>query len=539
MSAARLLKIAKKAYAIHNKAKAKAFLAAAEEAEAKEIAKSKTEKPPENLLDILRRKQGKAKKMNVVALAADHAVNSLGQEISQEDTAKAKLNVDHVKAPASASAVFAELHKEAAKEQPEEQANVDIFTDDAAKEELDAESHLLAVQKAANIAIAKASARVTAARAKARAKRNRKKSPNSMAASGQDLGKTLSRMSAKLQHNQLNAEAKGKARDSFGFAPRIKKGSKQGAKTAKLQHKGVKKAEKKAVQKKSFGFAGKMTTPNKNKAAKPSAELGESMHLWINNKPIQAVVHKKPKVAARKVVSPQKEVANKKKANQIANLEHIWINGKPYVSKTAAKKKTAVVKAAVVDKADKKAVVPKQLGEEGLEQMRAMRISAKHVGGSSNAIKNQNRILGDAEYAFSIHNTDKAGKPMGLAKKVQLAVNLPKEAKVNDAYFYLEAKGKEDPKSMNCKISHGNGKTDSKVSCLVPQIKDLVDVYVRAHYDGDQKALQKLTKAHVHATLHEGKNVLTDTAVSAVNKLPSAEEDAPPGRVSTKQNLCP
>merc|ERR1711998_671220 len=236
-------------------------------------------------------------------------------------------------------------------------------------------------------------------------------------------------------------------------------------------------AEKKAVQKKSFGFAGKMTTPNKNKAAKPSAELGESMHLWINNKPIQAVVHKKPKVAARKVVSPQKEVANKKKANQIANLEHIWINGKPYVSKTAAKKKTAVVKAAVVDKANKKAVVPKQLGEEGLEQMRAMRISAKHVGGSSNAVKNQNRILGDAEYAFSIHNTDKAGKPMGLAKKVQLAVNLPNEAKGND-----------DPKSMNCKISHGNGKTDSKVSCLVPQIKDLVDVYVRAHYDGDQKA---------------------------------------------------
>merc|ERR1711959_421478 len=328
----------------------------------------------------------------------------------------------------------------------------------------------------------------------------------SMAASGQDLGKTLSRMSAKLQHNQLNAEAKGKARDSFGFAPRIKKGSKQGDKTAELQHKGVKKAEKKAVQKKSFGFAGKMTTPNKNKAAKPSAELGESMHLWINNKPIQAVLHKKPKVAARKVVSPQKEVANKKKANQIANLEHIWINGKPYVSKTAAKKKTAVV--------------PKQLGEEGLEQMRAMRISAKHVGGSSNAVENQNRILGDAEYAFSIHNTDKEGKPMGLAKKVQLAVNLPKEAKVNDAYFYLEAKGKEDPKSMNCKISHGNGKTDSRVSCLVPQIKDLVDVYVRAHYDGDQRVLQKLTKAHVHATLHEGKNVLTDTAVSAVKKLP-------------------
>jgi len=507
VSAKKLLKIARKANSIHNTSKAKAFLAAAEEAEAKELARHKSAKPPENLLDILRRKQGHAKKMNAVALAADNAVSHLGKEITQEDTAKAKLNVNHVKAPTSASAVFTELHAEAAKEQPDEQANVDVFTDDAAKEALDAESHLLAIQTASNMAIAKARARVTAA--KARAKKGVQVRAKKLNAKQPDLSQMLDLMSAKLQHNELNKQAEAKA-------------AKTKATIGKAKHGAV--TEKKAVKANSFGFAGKKTTPNKNKVAKPTAELGESMHLWINNQPIHTPLKKKAH-KTKKAVSPQKEMANKKQANKMADLEHIWINGKPYVSKTATKKETAVVKPAVVvekqaTKKEEVAKKPTELGEEGLEQMRAMRISAKHVGGSSKSIKDQNKILGDAEYAFSIHNTNKAGQPMGLAKKVQLAIHLPKEAKVNDAYFYLEAEGKEDPKSMNCKISHGDGKTHSKVNCMVPQVKDLVDVYVRAHYDGDQNALQKLMVAKVDATLHEGKEVLTTSTVSAVKKLP-------------------
>ena len=550
-----LLAMAKKAYAIHNKAKARAYLAAAEEVAAKEQKKKLNQKPPENLLDILRRKQGKAKKMNPVALAANRAVNSFGKEITQEDVAKAKKHVGETKVPVTADAVLSELHKTAAN--PDAADEISEFTDAAAKEQLDAETHLLATQKAASVAIAKAKARVMKAMARSKTRRNKimqkkakallkkkiakadkivqkradnlfkKKVPRSkMVARKYSLGQMLTLLSQKLQKGQFSKEAKGKgpmhgAGDEFGFGGKKQKLKKKTAEKASVdspKHR-VKLQEKKAVRNNSFGF-GKMSTPNKNEALKPTAELGESLHLWINNKPIHNAkpkkMHSTQKAATRKTSTLTSSTANSEKAaSRLADMEHIWINGKPVVSKKSSKKKTAVVKKVV----DIKKVKKQELGEEGLEQMRAMRITAGHEGGTSQSIEDQNKYNADSEYRFSIHNTDKDGHPMGIAKKVFLNVKLPKGAQVSDAYFYLEAVGKEDPKSLNCKIAHGDAKTKPSVNCMVPQVKDLLDVYVRAHYNGDQKALTKFANDKVHATLHEGKTVLSTTKISAVKKM--------------------
>jgi len=134
----------------------------------------------------------------------------------------------------------------------------------------------------------------------------------------------------------------------------------------------------------------------------------------------------------------------------------------------------------------------------------------------------QNKISPDAQYAFTIRNTDVHDQSMGVAKDVHLDVKLPKKAKLNDAYFYLEAKGNADPESRNCKLSQGsdNGDGMPRISCVVPQMRDIVDVYVRAHYDGDDAELSKLTGDVVDATLHEGHEVLTTAQVAALQKSP-------------------
>merc|ERR1712100_43991 len=164
-----------------------------------------------------------------------------------------------------------------------------------------------------------------------------------------------------------------------------------------------------------------------------------------------------------------------------------------------------------------------ELGEtvESLDQMRSMWIQSSHILDSSAAVKNQNKLVGKSEYNFSIRNTDKTGRALGVAKNVQLSIKLPKAAKLQDAYFYLEAMSQHDsPKSMNCKLDHGDEHNNPKVNCLIPQVKDLVDVNVRADYDGDQADLQKLASDDVEATLHEGHEVLSTSKITALKRAP-------------------
>merc|ERR1711939_296816 len=224
--------------------------------------------------------------------------------------------------------------------------------------------------------------------------------------------------------------------------------------------------------------------------------------------------------------------------------------GKPLVSKLAKKEHVAVVRHTVEAepvKAQAQAKPAKaqasqaqaepvnnDLGEgvdmneaeaEGIEQMRGMRLVAKHIRDTSKSVSDQNEIPSDAEYNFSIRNTDEHDKSMGVAKNIQLEAALPKEAKLMDAYFYLEAtKPHEDPQSKSCHLSHGDqdgGDGIPRVKCVVPYIKDLVDVYVRAHYDGDQQALSKLSEnSDVDVTLHEGHEVLKTSKLSALQKVP-------------------
>merc|ERR1711939_375739 len=142
-----------------------------------------------------------------------------------------------------------------------------------------------------------------------------------------------------------------------------------------------------------------------------------------------------------------------------------------------------------------------------------MGVVASHVVDSSHAMNEQGKYPSEAEYSFSIRNTDARDKSMGMAKNVFLDATLPKAAKLKDAYFYLEAKGKEDPASKNCKLTQDDGAGNPTVRCEVPSVKEIVDVYVRAHYDGDQKALEQLAGTPVDVTLHEGHEVLTTTKV--------------------------
>merc|ERR1719310_604024 len=93
-----------------------------------------------------------------------------------------------------------------------------------------------------------------------------------------------------------------------------------------------------------------------------------------------------------------------------------------------------------------------------------MKLVVSHVGGRSKAVADQNKILGDNEYNFSIRNTDKHGKAMGTAKNIHLNVKLPRGAQLQDAYFYTEAGGHKKPQSLSCKLEQGDG---SIARCLL------------------------------------------------------------------------
>ena len=167
-----------------------------------------------------------------------------------------------------------------------------------------------------------------------------------------------------------------------------------------------------------------------------------------------------------------------------------------------------------------------------------MKLVVKHVQDSSQSLDDQDMVPSEAEYSFSIKNTNAHDQSMGIAKNIHLDASLPKAAKLKDAYFYLEVwcfsmlfmlhtmftqatDPHEEPKSLNCKIIQEDGSGNPKVNCEVPYVKEIVDVYVRAHYDGDQKALSELASDSdndVDVTLHEGHQVLSTAKLSALRK---------------------
>jgi len=241
-------------------------------------------------------------------------------------------------------------------------------------------------------------------------------------------------------------------------------------------------------------------------------------------KKLKQKADEKAQQSSLKEVSPDDEAAAQKMSDEL----HIWVNGRPHVSKTAKKDKNELMKTMAKPEIsaeqspataakDTKADLGESAQAESIDQMRSMKLVASRNQDSSTDKDMQGKIPSHTEYNFSIKNTDAADKSMGLAKNVHLELAFPKAAKLQDAYFYLEAEGKEDPQSMNCKLSHDDV---PKVSCLVPKVKDLVDVYVRSHYDGDQDALSKLTsnnaESAVVGTLHEGHEVLTTTRIPAL-----------------------
>merc|ERR1711924_192952 len=99
----------------------------------------------------------------------------------------------------------------------------------------------------------------------------------------------------------------------------------------------------------------------------------------------------------------------------------------------------------------------------------------------------------------------------GTARNLYVDVDLPSAATLEDAYFYLEGKSEAENASQNCKLSQGTMNTKPRVHCFIPYVKSLVDVYVRAKFHGDQKALHALTGASVDGTLHEGHEILKTT----------------------------
>jgi len=265
------------------------------------------------------------------------------------------------------------------------------------------------------------------------------------------------------------------------------------------------------------------------------SEKANELHVWVNGKPgILKKLEAKKKIVQRQKTAkalpsphtdPKKEISQKSKANRQADDLHIWVNGKPHVSKLAKKTHKAVVHNTI-----KASRTHNDLGEgmdineveaEGIEKMRAMKLIAKHIQDTSQSLSEQNKIPSDAEYNFSIRNTDEHDQSMGVAKNIQLEAILPKGAKLMDAYFYLEAtKPHEDPQSKSCQLEQDSGDGVPRVRCVVPYIKDLVDVYVRAHYNGDQKALESLSSHNVDVTLHEGHEVLKNMQLSAVQSRP-------------------
>lgn len=605
-TAKQLLLIAKKAYSQGNRAKAKAYLAAAEEVEAKK--EEEDSKPKEHLLDILRRKQGHAVRLNAASVAAQQAINTMAH--TKFDTKGPQ------KKPAVETVSVTKAHS----------VSTTSPLNDADKEERDAEKALLATQKAARIAIAKAKARVAAVKARRGAKhapfhklKDHVKDAGSSLLEQHDDGKTIrvQKDAMKLKKGELkNAPGPG-GKDAFGFSSNDRRSRGEADKQADKEDK--KKAEEKEKEKKeaasktgddkkdspdakkenepakpkhseeskdakdaskaeSFGFGGdkekesQKSDKNKDSSKAQSephkhVELGESasvkvldratvehdameasddLHVWVNGKPIdvnamKAKAAKQAQMARNKSsekseknrlqqLRPEKEVATKKQASSVADDMHIWVNGQPVVTKAAKKAKDVVVVPTLVTKgpeeapkdvvAKKTVSARKDLGEaEGLTEMRKMKLVATHVQDSSKSMDEQNQFSPDSEYNFSIRNTDEKHQSLGLAKNIHLDVKLPKSAQLKDAYFYLEAEGKDDPQSKNCKINTDAGDGPS-VNCEVPSVKNLVDVYIRAHFDGDQKVLSQLTSSMVDGTLHEGHEVLTSSQIAAVKKMP-------------------
>lgn len=480
--------------------------------------------------------------MNAVALAADKALSTIHQHVSGKDRKKAKMNVKQgkIKSPTSMNNVLDELHHDHgvhSLNDAEKMQNVAAFNDAAEREAINAETALLATQKAAQNAINKARARVVAA--KARAHRSAR-TPSNMSMKRSQMRNLISKLSTRIKQSEADKSAEKKVKSGTSDADKL---------TSKATGATAKQPKMVATENKSVETAA-------HKQEKLTAELGESEHIWIDGKPM-TVPKKNEQVrkVAKNTVPEAVQVAQEDLSPELGESEHLWIDGKPMVIPGKKKKKKVDTPAAKTapaaagaqesantPKAGSNDATPaplaakpraaaadakapkKELGEavESLDQMRSMWIKSTHNTDSSASVKDQNKLLGKAEYNFSVRNTDKkTGRAMGVAKNVQLKVKLPKTAKLQDAYFYLEAAHQHDtPKSMNCKLDHGDAANSPTVNCLIPHIKDIVDVNVRAQYDGDQAALESLASADVEATLHEGHEVLSTSKMLALKRAP-------------------
>jgi len=525
--ASALLAVAKKAFKSGNVAKAKAFLAVAEAAADTQKEEPKVQKPLENLLDVLHRKQGKALTLNPAALAAQQA--------------KAKMT--HAAKPAAKAA--APPIKKAAAPKP--------VTAPAAKKPATVKKAI--TKKTTVTKSIPAHKAVTITKPKKAGKGHVEKLASKLSHGKLPTGNPKK---PHVEHKKAEDNLPDK-KDGFGFSgngkhaasPKVKKPKNPSAKPKKPN-------TGKKVKHETFGFkAGKKAAPGKKSKAKkktkamsmkkktmtasklpaPATMLGESnsagehlameaaddMHLWVNGKPVDSKALKQKEALANSLkknamkergeksrlnrLTPTMELKNKHNARLAAANMHIWVDGRPQVPKKKKKTKKIVL-------------LPQKLGEsaEGMDKMRTMKLLGTHIRDTSKALQTQGEIPNTAEYNFSVRNTDRANRSMGTARKLYVDVELPSNAKLEDAYFYLEHTSKKAADiSQSCKLEQGGKK--ARVHCFLPYVKSLVDVHVRAKYDGDQKALQKLTSAQVHATLHEGHEVLTTTSLQAVQPM--------------------
>merc|ERR1712178_588890 len=143
--------------------------------------------------------------------------------------------------------------------------------------------------------------------------------------------------------------------------------------------------------------------------------------------------------------------------------------------------------------------------------LRDMSLVATHLKDPRRKMKS-GELPGVVDYDFSVRNTNKASKSLGTARNIHLDVDLPKAAKLQDASFYLEGNNpKEVPSSQSCKLHHDTNTANAQVNCFLSHVHSIVDVHIRASYEGDQKALHALTGQVLDGTLHEGHEVLKTT----------------------------
>lgn len=357
----------------------------------------------------------------------------------------------------------------------------------------------------------------------------------------------LAKMAQKLKRGKVLGKSKSKAPESFGFnkpkakaktpnakarnAPAAKKKKKKAA--PKGKSKVVQKKKKPALSHETFGFGQKPATLGDAVDAKTRAQAEEQakqqaddLHIWVANKPVNSMaLMKKIKLKAKlrknalhersekkrlSKLTPAKELTNKHQARLVADSLHVWVDGVPHV----AKKKTHLLKA-VTAKPDRK--LGENAGVEDMNTMQAtMKLSASSRVDSSKAMKLQNKIPHRTEYTFTVHNTDAKEQSVGVARNMHVHMDLPKNAQVEDGYFYLEGKTKADKMSHSCKITNGDQNTNAHVNCFLPYVKSLVDIHIRANYRGDQNALRTLSDQFVHAELHTKGQVVTRTRTHAL-----------------------